>query len=104
QPRHGPRVAARMHARTSPGGMMTNGSNIRFISARAGDSITSLSGLSRSRWNRFPRKREPIDKAGHARSGHSIEIITMKFSIYRFDPDKDEKPYMQDYDVALEPA
>ena len=28
----------------------------------------------------------------------------MKFSIYRFDPDKDEKPYMQDYDVALEPA
>ena len=28
----------------------------------------------------------------------------MKFSIYRFDPDKDEKPYMQDYDVVLEPA
>ena len=28
----------------------------------------------------------------------------MKFSIYRFDPDKDEKPYMQDYDIALEPA
>jgi succinate dehydrogenase / fumarate reductase iron-sulfur subunit len=28
----------------------------------------------------------------------------MRFSIYRFDPDKDEKPYMQDYDVVLEPA
>ena len=28
----------------------------------------------------------------------------MRFSIYRFDPDKDEKPYMQDYDIALEPA
>ena len=28
----------------------------------------------------------------------------MKFSIFRFDPDKDEKPYMQDYDIALEPA
>ncbi len=28
----------------------------------------------------------------------------MKFSIYRFDPDKDEKPYMQDYDIVLEPA
>lgn len=25
----------------------------------------------------------------------------MKFSIYRFDPDKDEKPYMQDYDIEL---
>ena len=28
----------------------------------------------------------------------------MKFSIFRFDPDKDEKPYMQDYDITLEPA
>ncbi len=28
----------------------------------------------------------------------------MKFSIYRYDPDKDEKPYMQDYDIVLEPA
>ena len=25
----------------------------------------------------------------------------MKFSIYRYDPDKDEKPYMRDYDVSL---
>lgn len=25
----------------------------------------------------------------------------MKFSIYRYDPDKDEKPYMQDYDIQL---
>jgi len=25
----------------------------------------------------------------------------MKFSIYRYDPDKDVKPYMQDFDVAL---
>lgn len=28
----------------------------------------------------------------------------MKFSIYRFDPDTDDKPYMQDYDVALTDA
>jgi succinate dehydrogenase / fumarate reductase iron-sulfur subunit len=27
----------------------------------------------------------------------------MKLSVYRFDPDKDSKPYMQDYDVALQP-
>jgi len=26
----------------------------------------------------------------------------MKFSIYRFDPDKDKKPYMQDYEVELQ--
>ncbi len=28
----------------------------------------------------------------------------MKFSIYRYDPDKDNKSYMQDYDVELEPT
>ena len=28
----------------------------------------------------------------------------MRFSIYRYDPDKDDKPYMQDYDIALEPS
>lgn len=28
----------------------------------------------------------------------------MRFSIYRFDPDKDEKPYLQDYDVQLAPT
>jgi len=28
----------------------------------------------------------------------------MKFSIYRYNPDTDTKPYMQDYDVALEPS
>jgi succinate dehydrogenase iron-sulfur subunit len=28
----------------------------------------------------------------------------MRFSIYRYDPDKDEKPYMQDYDIQLEPT
>ncbi|MSQ49194.1 MAG: succinate dehydrogenase iron-sulfur subunit [Betaproteobacteria bacterium] len=26
----------------------------------------------------------------------------MKLSIYRYDPDKDEKPYLQDYDIQLE--
>jgi succinate dehydrogenase / fumarate reductase, iron-sulfur subunit len=26
----------------------------------------------------------------------------MKISIYRYDPDKDEKPYMKDYDVKIE--
>ena len=28
----------------------------------------------------------------------------MKFSIFRFDPDKDKKPYMQDYDIELLPT
>src|SRR5574340_988504 len=28
----------------------------------------------------------------------------MKFSIYRYNPDADAKPYMQDYDIALEPT
>ncbi|WP_374566525.1 succinate dehydrogenase iron-sulfur subunit [Nitrosomonas sp.] len=28
----------------------------------------------------------------------------MRFSIYRYDPDKDEKPYMQDYDIQLAPT
>ena len=28
----------------------------------------------------------------------------MKLSIYRYDPDKDAAPYMQDYDVKLEPS
>ena len=28
----------------------------------------------------------------------------MKLTIYRYDPDKDEKPYMRDYDVQLGPA
>ncbi len=28
----------------------------------------------------------------------------MKLSIYRYDPDKDDKPYMKDYEVALEHA
>ena len=28
----------------------------------------------------------------------------MRFSIYRYDPDKDAKPYMQDYDIQLEPT
>ncbi len=27
----------------------------------------------------------------------------MRFRIFRYDPDKDEKPHMQDYDVALDP-
>ncbi|HXI76373.1 MAG TPA: 2Fe-2S iron-sulfur cluster-binding protein, partial [Steroidobacteraceae bacterium] len=26
----------------------------------------------------------------------------MKLTIYRYDPDKDEKPYMKDYDVKIE--
>ncbi len=28
----------------------------------------------------------------------------MKFSIYRYNPEKDSKPYMQDYEVALQPT
>jgi succinate dehydrogenase / fumarate reductase iron-sulfur subunit len=28
----------------------------------------------------------------------------VKFTIYRYDPDKDARPYMQDYEVALEPT
>ena len=26
----------------------------------------------------------------------------MKFSVYRYNPDVDKKPYMQDYDIALQ--
>src|SRR5690606_15716673 len=29
---------------------------------------------------------------------------TVRFSIYRFDPEKDAKPYMKDYTVELEPT
>ncbi|MDP1674585.1 MAG: 2Fe-2S iron-sulfur cluster-binding protein, partial [Burkholderiales bacterium] len=28
----------------------------------------------------------------------------MRLSIYRYNPDVDEKPYMQDYDIQLEPT
>jgi len=28
----------------------------------------------------------------------------MKFKVYRFDPDRDVQPYMQDYDIELEPT
>lgn len=28
----------------------------------------------------------------------------MKFSIYRYDPEKDQEPYMQDYDLTIEPG
>ncbi len=28
----------------------------------------------------------------------------MRFKIYRYDPDKDSKPYMQDYELQLEPS
>ncbi len=30
------------------------------------------------------------------------EIRETKFKIFRYDPDKDEKPYMQDVKVGLE--
>jgi succinate dehydrogenase / fumarate reductase, iron-sulfur subunit len=29
--------------------------------------------------------------------------VTVKFKIFRYDPDKDEKPYMKEYDVRLDP-
>ena len=29
---------------------------------------------------------------------------TVQFSIYRYDPDKDDAPYMQDISVELEPT
>ena len=28
----------------------------------------------------------------------------MRFSIYRYNPDQDSKPVMQDYDIELEPS
>ena len=28
----------------------------------------------------------------------------MKLSIFRFNPEQDEKPYMQDYEIELEPT
>src|ERR1700690_3088388 len=44
----------------------------------------------------FPAQREHKDEQVSWRSQH------MRFSIYRYDPDRDAKPYMKDYDVALE--
>jgi succinate dehydrogenase / fumarate reductase iron-sulfur subunit len=32
------------------------------------------------------------------------EVTPMQFRIYRYDPDKDAKPYMQDYDIEPEPS
>ena len=33
-----------------------------------------------------------------------MTIRTVRFSIYRYDPDKDAKPYMQDLTVELQPT
>jgi succinate dehydrogenase / fumarate reductase, iron-sulfur subunit len=30
--------------------------------------------------------------------------VAMKLSIFRFDPEHDKKPYMQDYEIDLEPT
>ena len=34
--------------------------------------------------------------------GHMSEVRETKFKIFRYDPDKDKKPYMQDVTVGLE--
>ena len=34
---------------------------------------------------------------------NSIQMRTFQFSIYRYDPDKDDKPYMQDISVECDP-
>src|SRR3972149_7795134 len=34
----------------------------------------------------------------------NIKDLVMHFSIYRYDPDKDERPYIKDYEIALEPS
>jgi succinate dehydrogenase / fumarate reductase iron-sulfur subunit len=35
---------------------------------------------------------------------HPAEPTTMKFRVYRYDPETDAKPYMKEYDVAMEPT
>ena len=43
---------------------------------------------------------EPSQHAASAAQGRRV----VKFSIYRYDPDKDARPYMQDLEVELEPT
>ena len=60
-----------------------------------------------------PRRQPPRLQAGQpeaavgrivpAEGAHVLSSRTMKFRIYRYDPEKDAKPRLQDYDVALDP-
>ena len=62
-----------------------------------------------------PRRQPPRVQAGQHEAGvgggvsaQGPDLLTarmpaMKFRIYRYDPEKDAKPYIQDYDVALDP-
>src|SRR6185437_7917650 len=34
----------------------------------------------------------------------TVRRMPMKVSVYRFNPEHDKKPYMQDYEVELEPT
>src|SRR4051812_23448296 len=36
-------------------------------------------------------------------SAEDTDLLSMKFRIYRYNPDQDAKPYVQDYDIALDP-
>jgi len=43
-----------------------------------------------------------IKGKGHTHKAPAGAKRTKRFKIYRYDPDKDSKPYMQDYDLKLE--
>ncbi len=45
-----------------------------------------------------------IDVASSANLGLAATTRTVRFSIYRYDPDKDAKPYMQELSVELQPT
>ena len=51
---------------------------------------------------------EPEAAVGGGVSAEGQDVLmataSMKFRIYRYDPEQDAKPYMKDYDVALEPT
>ena len=52
----------------------------------------------------MPVLRTPLAVTPHCSALRSHGDSRMKFSIYRYDPDKDSQPRMQDYDVELQPS
>src|SRR5262249_8948577 len=44
-----------------------------------------------------------LREGDRAQGQNVLKENAMRFRVYRYDPDKDEKPYMKDYDVRLDP-
>ena len=57
-----------------------------------------------SRWNmQAPVRRNHRAEDALLLVEKNMSKRTVQFSIYRYDPDKDDAPYMQDISVELEP-